>query len=493
MRLPGFASGFIAVLVFIFVCCESPSEKEERLAKQYCSGCHVFPSPALLDKDTWRESVLPEMAFRMGFEDMQRLMKMSEDDRAVVMQALPAKPMLSEAEFESIKRYFEREAPTALDSPSPAPFEALTQFEVSAYKLPGTMMPAVTLIHFDTVRQKLFVGTRYSKLYTFSQSLKLIDSARLESPPSAMLTREDGDALLLMGIMDPNDQAMGALLDVAGGKALIASLKRPVDVQRADLNNDGLADYVICAFGNHTGALLAFENIGGGNYKKHVLIGLPGARRTVIKDIDGNGLSDITVLMTQGDEQIALLTNKGEFRFEQTTLLRFPPIYGSSYFDLKDFNQDGHLDILYTNGDNADFSPVFKPYHGVRLFLNDGENGFTESWFYAMYGASQARVVDFDQDGDMDIAAISFFPDLNGQPGRGFLYFENTGKGFTTYATPLAAAGRWLTMDEADIDKDGDSDLILGALDFEHGSTQELYERWMKEKTSLLVFRNRRY
>jgi len=211
----------------------------------------------------------------------------------------------------------------------------------------------------------------------------------------------------------------------------------------------------------------------------------------VIKDLDGDGLSDITVLMTQGDERVVLLSNQGQFSFRQTTLLRFPPVYGSSYFDLKDFNKDGHLDILYTNGDNADFSPVLKPYHGVRLFLNDGKNHFTASWFHPMHGASQARAVDFDKDGDLDIAAISFFPDLRTHPEQGFLYFENTGKGFTAYTTPLAAAGRWITMEEADVDKDGDCDLILGALDFGHGTPPELYERWMRDKTSILLLRNK--
>ena len=39
-------------------------------------------------------------------------------------------------------------------------------------------------------------------------------------------------------------------------------------------------------------------------------------------------------------------------------LLRFQPVYGSSYFEFADFNKDGHKDILYTCGDNADFSPM---------------------------------------------------------------------------------------------------------------------------------------
>ncbi|MCB0564242.1 MAG: VCBS repeat-containing protein [Phaeodactylibacter sp.] len=52
-----------------------------------------------------------------------------------------------------------------------------------------------------------------------------------------------------------------------------------------------------------------------------------------------------------------------------------------------DLNQDGREDILYVNGDNADYSIVDKPYHGVRLFLNNGNNEFSEKYFHPMPGA----------------------------------------------------------------------------------------------------------
>ena len=181
---------------------------------------------------------------------------------------------------------------------------------------------------------------------------------------------------------------------------------------------------------------------------------MPGARNTIIKDFDNNGLPDIAALMTQGDEKIVMLLNQGSFNFRLNTLVQFPPVYGSSYFELIDFNNDGKLDILCSNGDNADYSITFKPYHGIRIYMNDGTNHFTQSWFHDMYGASQVRAADYDKDGDVDIAAISFFPDFKRHPENGFFYFENTGNGFVTQTTPLASAGRWLVMEGADIDHD---------------------------------------
>jgi hypothetical protein len=211
----------------------------------------------------------------------------------------------------------------------------------------------------------------------------------------------------------------------------------------------------------------------------------------VIHDFDNNGLPDIAALMTQGDEKIVMLLNQGSFNFRLNTLVQFPPVYGSSYFELIDFNKDGKLDIFCSNGDNADYSITLKPYHGIRLYLNDGTNHFTQSWFHDMYGASQVRAADYDKDGDVDIAAISFFPDFKHHAENSFFYFENTGNGFVTQTISLAATGRWLVMETADIDHDKDIDILLGALDFDSDVPRSLLEQWMRDKTSILLLRNK--
>jgi len=110
-------------------------------------------------------------------------------------------------------------------------------------------------------------------------------------------------------------------------------------------------------------------------------------------------------------------------------------------------NGDRHLDIVCTNGDNADCSVITKPYHGIRIYLNDGDFTFKQVWFYPMPGASQALARDFDQDGDMGLAAISFFPlldDTKRKPAQVFVYLENKGN-LTfkpqTWPVPTRAAG----------------------------------------------------
>jgi hypothetical protein len=190
-----------------------------------------------------------------------------------------------------------------------------------------------------------------------------------------------------------------------------------------------------------------------------------GAIRVIVNDYNHDGLPDIWCLFAQGDESIWQFTNLGGGKFSEKQVLRFPPIYGSSYFELDDFNHDGYPDILYTCGDNADYSTILKPYHGIYIFLNDGKDHFTQKYFFPVNGAYKAMARDFDGDGDLDIAGISFFPDFIHQPEESFVYLENRGNfSFRPYSFPEAASGRWLTMDIGDIDGDGRPDILLGNL-----------------------------
>jgi hypothetical protein len=482
---------FFGVIVFLFYSCLNQSQKDERLARQACASCHLFPEPELLDKKAWADGVFPQMSFIMGM-DYAPLSALSEADQNEVMKTLPPNPMVNKEEWEAIKRYYLDQAPDSLFTEVKTITAQLTQFE-SEPRVFGEF-PLLTFVQTDTFDNKIFVGSRMNKLYRLNDNLLPEDSFNLSSPPSHMLFTKPDPVVSLMGIMDPNDQAKGELsilqMNSRNVTRIIDSLKRPVHFAIKDLNKDGIDDVVVSAFGNYSGALLAFKGIGNGKYEKYFLQNLPGARRVIIRDFDGNGMDDILALMTQGDERIVLLLNQGNFNFRISTLLRFPPVYGSSYFDIADFNSDGKFDIIYTNGDNADYSTIRKPYHGVRVFLNSGTNDFRESWFFNLHGATQAAARDFDKDGDLDIAAIAFFPDFMKHPEQGFMYFENRDGKFIPQITDMGAKGRWLTMDASDIDKDGDCDIILAALNFNDGVPAGLLDRWKKERTSMLVLRN---
>jgi hypothetical protein len=224
---------------------------------------------------------------------------------------------------------------------------------------------------------------------------------------------------------------------------------------------DGKEDAIVCGFGNNTGKLAWYSDskVSG----EHILSNMPGARKVEIGDFNKDGRPDIMVLMTQAWEGITIWYNQGKGKFKEKKILRFSPVFGASYFELEDFNKDGFPDILLTNGDNWDYSRISKNYHGVRIYLNDGKFNFKEKWFFPLYGTSKAMARDFDNDGDLDIAAISFYNTLE-DPSNGFVYFSNEGN-FTFRPSSLSAGalGKWLTMEAGDFDHDGDIDIVLGS------------------------------
>jgi hypothetical protein len=211
----------------------------------------------------------------------------------------------------------------------------------------------------------------------------------------------------------------------------------------------------------------------------------------------GDGAPDIVALFAQADERIALYVNDGKGRFtgHPRILARFPPVYGSTYFSLHDFNGDGRLDIVYVNGDNFDYSRVLKPYHGVRILENDGKNNFHERYFFPIYGAARAEVADLDKDGDLDILATSNFPDPDRNQERGIMFLENTGRyEFRPYAFTIASGNQWNLTTTADLNHDGWLDVIVGAMDL--GNISKLQRRSTTQapetaKNAILLFENR--
>lgn len=97
-----------------------------------------------------------------------------------------------------------------------------------------------------------------------------------------------------------------------------------------------------------------------------------------------------------------------------------------------------------------------------------------------MHGCYKATAADFDQDGKLDIAAISFFADYTKHPEEGFEMLHNEGNyRFTIASFAGVNRGRWICMDVKDYDHDGDSDIILGNLGAKPGDDRNLMHKWL--------------
>jgi hypothetical protein len=456
---------------------DSNISKGKKLAQVYCASCHVLPEPSLLDASHWENGVLPAMGPRLGiFSDRGKTYPSSRYDMELEKGYYPSKAALSMEEWHYIIDYY-----TALSPDTLGAQERKYRVEANAglfeVKAPTfkEVPPITCMVTVDTtvMPRQLLIGDMVSRnILRYDNTLLVIDSFKALSPVVDVDLKTREFITCNIGIMNPNNGKYGTARKVKiddRGKMRadtgfgFEKLARPVQVSSADFNKDGRMDYLVCEFGNLTGALSWMENKGDNHFERHVLRPFPGAIKAYIRDVNNDGLPDIWVLFAQGDESIFLFTNKGNGQFEQRQVLRFPSIYGSSYFELADINRDGFADIVYTCGDNADFSTVLKPYHGIYIYLNDGKNNFKQVYFFPMYGCFKAMARDFDGDGDLDMAAISFFADYARHPEESVLYLENLGNmDFKPYSIPNTNSGRWLTMDAGDVDGDGKTDLVIG-------------------------------
>lgn len=512
-------------VISLLVCCNTKKQNQKvelkdlpasdlsgkELAIAHCSRCHALVSPELLPKSSWQD-VLPAMGYRMGIyrggvrPDSLFDPKTGGD---VVRAAgiYPETPVLAKQDWEKIAQYYMENAP---DSISPPLRKRPIRIGLKHFKYRETNFshrPSLTTMVKILPDKRGIVfsdGKSRRNVLTFlTPDLREKYSMRLGATPIGFYEKSDELYLTTIGNgVFPTDNANGAVHRLVKngsaqgyqpGATAIVNLQRPVFVAYGDLNKDGHEDVVACEFGNETGRLAWYENSGSGRYEKRILNEKPGAISAVIKDANNDGLLDIYVLMAQADEGVFLYENQGSGRFKEKRLLTFLPLNGSQHIELADFNKDGFDDIMYVCGDNADKTPILKKYHGIYLFLNDGRNNFKQSYFYQLNGAYKAIIRDYDLDGDLDIAAISFFPDYLRYPEESFIYLENKGKlKFENYSFAQSSKGRWIVMDAGDMDADGDIDLVLGSFVYliPQGDTTGLGKKWLSDGPSVIVLEN---
>ncbi len=195
--------------------------------------------------------------------------------------------------------------------------------------------------------------------------------------------------------------------------------------------------------------------------------------RVAVGDFNGDGFIDAIVTRLNGNqpfgvnypEPIQILLGDGLGGFTDGSATLFPggaPLtVGAGSFSVADFNGDGRDDIFF-----ADFGADALPFPGYHntLVLSSGLSGLidgTATHLPAQTDAVNLSSIVGDIDGDLDIDIVV---------NHGFQAYVliNSGDGhFTADATRMpehTAIGTgepWLSNDIADMDNDGDLDLIL--------------------------------
>jgi hypothetical protein len=472
----------------------------EALARRACSLCHVFPDPSLLTKKNWREQILPRMSVELGIFPPD-YSSSAEGELLKSKHIYPEVPRIPKELWPKIEQYFLDTAPEEPlpQAPHPPIELGLNLFRVQQPRFRHDP-PTTTLVKISPKTHRVYVGDDHDKkLFILDATGSLVDSIELGNVPTDVVETERGLYVTCIGSFMPSEYYRAEFMflerkgdSFAPPKTLLKGLPRSVQAQFGDFNGDGREDFALCMFGNRTGRFSWFESKPDGQYEEHVLLDHSGALYCYVRDFNGDGKPDIAVLFAQELEMLVIFLNDGKGNFTSNIVFQKPPPYGHSWFEPVDFDKDGKLDFVVVNGDNGEYDSPTKNYHGIRILHNEGDLQFREVYFYPLNGAYKALARDFDGDGDLDIAAISYFPDYVKSPRESFVYLENLGNlNFRARTFPNCIAGRWLVMDAGDLDGDGKIDLVLGShILGPKGVPGFLFDSWRREANPVLILRN---
>ena len=478
----------------------NPDQLEgEALAKFACGRCHSYPSPDLLPKVGW-ENMIPHMAHRLGVAGQTynpyANKSMEESFRLESSGIYPKAPVLSDSAWQRLLAFYQSQAKDSFDLVDRPLLSTNNLFKPRLIELSMTNQPVLTMLEIDEEQGVVYYGDASGNLAKLDAAFSRQQFAKLPSPVvDVELAANNKDLLLLnIGLLNPNDVETGGVVSTDDArfsqlKLLKQNLARPVALAATQIDSDEKEDLVVAHFGNKLGRLSWYKEQDG-QWQETIIKEEAGMSKIIVEDVDDDGDDDLVVLRSHGNEGVSIFYNrKGVFKEE--SILQLSPISGTSDLSYVDMNGDGQKDLVVASGDNGDNTNLLKPYHGVRVFVKEGE-AYVEKHFHEMYGATKVRVRDFDQDGDLDIFASAFYADYSKPEHTSIVYLENQGNlKFKPFHFPVAKSGRWIVMDAGDLDQDGDQDIIVGS--FVQGVVTinvETLEAWRTEPKHLLYLEN---
>ncbi len=453
-----------------------------------CAVCHVLPSP----------SDLPRAQWPLRLQDMARF--------SLSRIGIPEgrESALAQMDLTPFIRYFEARAPETLPAPEPWPpvpaggvgFSRTTLSPKGAAPVPIVANTRFFDLHGDGRLEVVASDMGHGLVLlgdperrpgepppngrpTFGGELR--ELSKIPNPVHATMIDLDKDGIQDLLIADigfflPEDNTKGSVVWLRGKAdgsfekhVLAEKLPRTTDVEAADFDGDGDLDLVVADFGLYSqGGILLFENRTTDwkepQFVPRTLDTRAGAIQVPVVDLDGDGRPDFLALIAQQHETVVAFLNRGEGRFETRTIFTAPtPAWGSTGIQLVDFDRDGDLDVLMTNGETLDDATV-RPYHGVRWLENRGGTPFVRHDLAALPGAHRALAADLDGDGDLDVAVAAFLPD----PER--IHASLAALGWLEQTQPRVFLRHTLqtgqlshtTLDVGDFDGDGAVDLVTG-------------------------------
>ena len=236
------------------------------------------------------------------------------------------------------------------------------------------------------------------------------------------------------------------------------------DAQPIDFNNDGLMDLVVSSmYATNTGAISYWRNEGGAGLVHVSRLLMDGTRPYTLRvaDLNDDGLSDFVASDASFNQAYVFLATAPETFAPPVTLVGPASNNGSVGLDVGDLDHDGDLDLAFSCWYPA----------SITTFINDGEGDFTlGTTFTTGPEPRDIAIGDFTGDAFPDIAAANQFY-YNAASGTVSLH-RNEGNGTFALHTALTMPvgvppynyqAKPQFVDLIDIDADGDRDVVTSS------------------------------
>lgn len=458
------------------------SPEMARRVEAFCGDCHALPRPESFARDRWHFEV------RRGYEFYA---KSGRNDLAP--------PPLHET-----LAYYRARAPEQLTfARAEEAAEVDVRFQQEKLHLPvgSKVLPEIAYVRWARLARDedptlLASDIRHGQVVAIDLKLegrlppRVLAQIRNPGRIDVCDLNADGQTDLVvadLGSYLPSDHDRGRVVLLQrrpgtkdyDGVELVSGLGRVADVRAVDGDRDGKLDLIVAEFGwRESGRVLWGRNVSDTEDKLRFeweeIDDRPGAIDIRIHDFTGDGQPDFAALFSQEYESVELFQNRWTDRhtsrqtpFVAHRLWSAPDLtFGSTGIELVDLNQDGLVDILYTNGDAFD-NAYASPWHGVQWLENRENLKFVYHRLTDMPGAYRALPGDFDGDGKVDIVVVASLPpnvqpaSVKASPLASIVLLRQTAPGNFARRTLEWGSPYYATLEVADLDSDGDLDFIV--------------------------------